>query len=237
MNGWAVALGALALAWPAATCLAQSAAVSELVVTAEKREADSGTPHVTFVRRADNLITEVKVVCDTRDPSQRRDELRSTLRNMIHAATADGHVELGVGDDVIGRFDETMLDEVIKPDNRIDTSVAVVVIKTHVSAADTFDTASGRITAFIEKTPKVGRTEILREQDWSLTIIGPEQYRPQIIAKIADDARATAQAFGPGYGAMTVGLQKPVDWYQFAPLDLALFIPYQLTIEPLPGGR
>ena len=118
-------------------------------------------------------------------------------------------------------------------DTKVDTSVAVVVIKTHVTAADSFDSATGRIKAFIDQTPKVGRTEILRDEDWNLTIIGPEQYRGAIVAKVAEDARATATAFGAGYGVSVSGLEKPVDWRQSGPLDLDLFIPYELTIQPL----
>jgi hypothetical protein len=189
-------------------------------------------PHVVLRRRADNLITSVRVVCDTRDPTQRRNELKATLRNMIKAS--GGQIELGLGSGVIGRFDDTMLDRVIQPDDRADTSQAVVVVKTHITAADTFDTASGRITGFIDHTPKVGRAEILREQEWSLTIIDPEQYRTPIVAKVAEDAQATAKAFGPGYGVTVDGLQQTVDWYQSAPLDLSLYIPYRLTVKPLP---
>jgi hypothetical protein len=159
--------------------------------------------------------------------------LKATLRNMIHAAGPGAQIELGLGDRVIGAFDETMLDAVIEPDQKVDTSHATVVVKTHVLANDTFDSATGRINAFIRNTPKVGRTEILHQADWSLTIINPEQYRAPIIAKIAADARETAAPFGPGYGVNVRELERTVDWYQSGPLDLALYIPYGLTIEPL----
>lgn len=237
MVGWRAITVAVAIALGAAPvgAMAQGGAVGEIVVTAEKRDYNAGaTPHVTLVRRADNLITEVQVVCDTRDPTQRRSELKATLRNMIRAAGPGSGIELGLGDNVIGRFDESMLDAVIEPDAKIDTSKAVVVVKTHIQADDSFDTASGRITRFVEATPKVGRTEILRNEDWSLTIIDPEQYRPAIVAKIADDAHAVSGAFGPAYGVSVDNLQRPVDWYQAGPLDLALFIPYRLTVQPLP---
>jgi hypothetical protein len=29
------------------------------------------------------------------------------------------------------------------------------------------------------------------------------------------------------------GLQLPVSWYQAGPLDLALYIPYKLTVRPV----
>jgi hypothetical protein len=235
MACWKI-LAALAVLIAPSLALAQPSDVSEVVVTSEKRDQSINRvaliPHVVLRRRADNLITSVRVVCDTRDPAQRRNELKATLRNMIKAS--GGQIELGLGEGVIGRFDDSMLDRVIEPDRRADTSQAVVVVKTHVTATDTFDTAAGRITRFIEHTPKVGRAEILREEEWSLTIIDPEQYRTPIIAKVAQDAQATAQAFGAGYGVAIEGLQGPVDWYQSAPLDLALYIPYRMTVQALP---
>jgi len=229
--GLAIVLASL----PMAASAASPDMVGEVVVTAEKRDYNpNATPHVTFVRRADNLITEVNVVCDTRDPKQRREELKATLLGMIKGAGPGSQIEMGVGDQVIGRFDPSMLDAVIEPDNKVDTSRATVVVKTHIMASDTFDSATGRITAFIEHTPKVGRSEVLREKEWSLTIINPEQYRATILTRIADDARATASAFGAGYGVSVDGLQRPIDWYQSGPLDLALFVSYKLTVVPLP---
>jgi hypothetical protein len=226
----AVAAAALCLVGPA---IAQDNGVEEVVVSAEMREYDPvRTPAVTLTKRADNLITTVTVVCDTRDESQRKNELRATLRNLIRAANEDPRVELGLGDAVIGRFDETMLDAIIIPDRKADTSKALLVIKTKVTASDTYDQATGRIKAFVKATPKVGRTEVLIEDKWELTIIGPLQYRPAIQRLVAEDAKRAAANFGDGYGVEVAGLQLPVSWYQSGPLDLALFIPYTLTVKP-----
>ena len=210
----------------------------EIVVTAEKRISEFDalkTPHVVLIKRADNLITEVSVVCDTRDPTLRRAELKETLRALIRAAAQDHTVTLGLGDDVVGGFDDTMLDAVIEPDTRADTSHAVVLIKTAVSATDTFDAATNRITGFIKRAPKSGRTEILRVNDWNLTIVGPERNRTALTALIAEDAKRTAAPFGPGYGYSVDGLQLPISWYQSGPLDLALYITYRMQIVPLVG--
>jgi len=189
-------------------------------------------PHVTLTKRADNLITEVRVVCDTRDLSQRRDELRATLRNMIRATAQSPTITLGLGNEIIGTFDESNIDAVIRSDGRADTSQAIVVIKTAVSATDTFDSATARITDFIQRTPKVGRTEILRNDKWNLTIIGVERNRPQLVSLIAADAKRTAGVFGANYQINVEGLQLPISWYQVGPLDLALYIPYKLQIGP-----
>jgi hypothetical protein len=213
--------------------LAQASSVQELVVTASKRDYDPlQTPQVVLPKRADNLITKVTVVCDTREPSKRRDELKATLLNMIRAARKDGRISLGVGDEVVGDFNETMLDKVIEPDPKADTSRAMVLVKTAVTPTDTFDGATSRIKAFVEKTPKDGRTEILLNSSWDLTLIDPNQYRPQIAGLVADDAKRMAALFGEGYGVEVEGLQLPVSWYQSGPLDLALYLPYRLNIRP-----
>lgn len=214
--------------------VAQNDNLSEVVVTAERMEEydSSRTPNVTLIKRADNLITEVTVVCDTRDQSQRRTELKATLRSLIKAAAQDKSIELGLGDDVVGAFDETMLDAVIKPDAKADTSRATLLVKTSVTSQDTFDTATSRIKAFVERAPKAGRTEVLMEDEWQLTLIGPARYRHDVAKLIAEDSARMAALFGDGYGVQVTGMQLPVSWYQSGPLDLSLYIPYTLIVSP-----
>ena len=222
------------LLFGAAPAFAQNAGVEEVVVTGSRlQEYDANqTPFVVMKKRADNLITVVKVVCDTRDLSERRAELKATLRNLIKAAQQDKTITLGVGDEIVGVFDETMLDAVIEPDAKADTSRASLVIKTAVSATDSFDAATGRIKAFVARTAKVGRTEVLFDNKWELTLVGPGQYRSEVARLVAEDARRIAAVFGDGYGVEVQGLQLPVSWYQAGPLDLALYVPYKLTVRP-----
>ncbi|MDE2184141.1 MAG: hypothetical protein KGJ78_14070 [Alphaproteobacteria bacterium] len=234
MMRWTIvaALGALAaLATPVA---AQESAETVVVTGARAGEFDAATtPHLYLLRRADHVITKVRVVCDTRDPAKRRAELKDTLRSMIREAQKSGTISLGVGDEIITDLTEKMLDKVVLPDaGKVDTSVAFVVIKTRISKDDLFDDATGRIEHFIEATPKAGRTEILRENRWDLTIVGPEQYRGELIARIAADSKQTAALFGPDYVARVEGLQRAVAWYQKGPLELALYIPYTMTVAP-----
>jgi hypothetical protein len=227
----ALITGSLLLATSGA--LAQDGQVGELIVTASRiEEFDAGsTPAVVLRKRADNLIVEITVVCDTRDVSQRREELKTTLRNLIRAAAKNPAVELGLGSEVVGVFDETMLDTVIGPVSKPDTSAAKLLIKTRVLPGDTLDAATGRIEQFIAATPKAGRTEILIQGDWNLTLLRPEQYRAEIIDLIAKDSLKSAAAFGPGYGVSVQGLNLPVTWYQAGPLDLALYVPYRLEVR------
>jgi hypothetical protein len=217
----------------AAVCGASAQADSqteEVVVTGSRMY--EGSASVFIVKRADHLITRVRVTCDTRELSKRRDELKATLRSMIAEAKRSQTISLGLGDSVLGELGESNFDEIIVPDSRADTSQAYVVIKTAISQSDTYNSATDRIKDFIEKTEKVGRTEILREDHWDLTLIGPEKYRDALIAQIVAQSKKTAELFGPNYGISVDGLEHPVSWYQKGPLDLALYIPYMLHVAP-----
>jgi hypothetical protein len=247
-------LAVAALGWLATSCaIAQD--VGEVVVSAERRNENlqsvptavsaftgggpvifSGPPHVVVFKRADNLVVEVQVDCDTRDEKDRLGEMKTTLRNMIAAAGSGGPIELGVESEaVILPLKPEALDTMLSPGQREDTTTTTIVVKTHVSATDTFEAASARIDGFIRATKAVGRTQVARVGAWQLTLITPRQYRPQIIAAIAQDASETLKAFGPGYGVELVGLERPVAWNRSGALDLALYIPYALRIEPMPA--
>jgi hypothetical protein len=210
------------------------------VVTAQRREGPP-PPHVVVFRRADNLIVDLQVECDTRDRSDRLAELKATLKNVIAAATADGSIELGVEDadaGVVIPFKPEALDALLNAGARPDTTSATIIVKTRITQTDTFDTATGRIDAFIHRIKVVGRSQAARSGDWQLTLITPRQYRPEIIAAIAKDANDAAKALGPGYAVTLAGLERQIEWTRSGPLDLALFITYTLMVEPLaPGGH
>jgi hypothetical protein len=213
---------------------AQDDQTEEVVVTGSRMY--EGSSSVFIVKRADHLITRVRVTCDTRELSKRRDELKATLRNMIAEAKRSQTISLGLGDSVLGALNESNFDEIIVPDTRADTSQAFVIIKTTISPTDTYNSATDRIKDFIEKTEKAGRTEILREERWDLTLIAPEKYRDALISQIVAQSKKTAELFGSGYSISVDGLEHPVSWNQKGPLDLALYIPYMLHVAPL-GAR
>ena len=152
---------------------------------------------------------------------------------MIAEAKHTQTISLGVGEGVLAELKESNFDEIIGPEGHPDTSKATVVIKTTISADDSFDSATTRIKDFIAKTPKDGRAEIVRASRWDLTIIGPEQYHDAIVAKIAAQSKKAAELLGPGYGVSIDGLERSVSWVQTGPLDLALYISYSLHIAPL----
>ena len=209
------------------------AQVETVVVTAERMSSESDSPHISITKRADHLITVINVTCDTRDAAQRKAELKETLRNLLHAAAGTSTISVGLGERILGDLTENNFDSIIEPENRADTSHAEVTIKTKVAKDDTINDAMHRLTDFIAKVPKAGRTLIIRQGDWGLTLVDPEQYHDQITALILADAKHLAETLGPNYGVAIDGIEHKVTWYQKGPLDLGLYIPYSLKIEPV----
>lgn len=225
-----------ALALPA---FAKAQSVEEIVVTGSRAiEWDpDDVPVIQLARRADNLIVEVRVVNDTREASARRSEITQTLRRMARAAGAREDIDLSIEDEgVLVALTEDMVSTLtLGVDGaRADTSVARLIVKTSIRTGDTLDGASGRIEAFVRALEKTGRSLIDISGDWELSIVDPPQYRPAILSLISADARSTASAFGDGYAVQVEGLSNRVTWRQSGPLELALFIPYKMTVTPKP---
>lgn len=229
-----IAAAAVLIAAPAA---AQDAQFDEIIVTGSRAiEWDpDDVPVIQLERRADNLIVAVRVVNDTREARGRRDEITRTLRAMARAAAGRADIDLSIEDDgALVALTEDMVSTLtlgIDP-GRSDTSVASLVVKTPIREGDTLDAASERIEDFVDGVAPVGRSIADISGDWQLSVINPAQYRAPILAAIAADARATAATFGEGYAVQVEGMSNRVTWRQSGPLDLSLFIPYDMTVTP-----
>jgi hypothetical protein len=226
----------MVLALAVMACAAVPAAaqdMAETVVVTGYRSSDSGSmPHVVLIRRADHLITTITVTDDTRDSAMRVKEMRETLRALIKQAAGSKNISLSIEGTVLRAFDESQIYKVMRPDSRPDTSKAVIVVKTAIEKGDTYDSATGRISDFVKKAQKFGRSEVINDEDWELTIVGPQQYHAAVVAKVAEDAKATAAMFGPDYGVVMGGLENPLQWYRAGQLDLALYLNYSMTVQP-----
>lgn len=230
---------AAAMMMTASAAIAQDAVYDEIVVTGSRAiEWDpDDVPVVQLARRADNLIVEIVAVNDTREAGQRRQELIQSLRGMARAAEGRTDIDLSIEDDgTLVPLTEDMVSTLtlgVDP-GRSDTSRATLIVKTPIRADDTLDAASGRIEGFVDGARTTGRTLVTVSGDWELSIINPPQYRAAILDLIAADARTTATRFGPDYAVQVEGMSNRVTWRQSGPLDLSLFIPYELTVTPKP---
>ena len=70
--------------------------------------------------------------------------------------------------------------------------------------------------------------------DSTLSIVGPDTYRPDIATRTAQDANEMAAKMGENYAVEVEGLNMPVQWARSGPGEVLLYIPYRLTIIPRP---
>lgn len=229
----------LVMAIAALPAVAMAQAVEEIVVTGSRAiEWDpDDVPVVQFARRADNLIVEVRVVNDTRDTGARRTEITQTLRRMARTAATRNDIDLSIENEgaLVPLTEDMVSTLTLGVDGmRTDTSVARLIVKTPIRGDDTLDAASDRIETYVAAVEKTGRSLVDISGDWELSIVDPPQYRSGILSLIAADARSTSAVFGEGYAVQVEGLSNRVTWRQSGPLELALFIPYKMTVTPKP---
>jgi hypothetical protein len=226
----------LALALVAGACLSVPAWSQEMmetvVVTGTRSDDSESIPHVVLTRRADHVITSIVVTCDTRDGVKRSSEMKDTLLGLLREAAKVKGLSLSIEGKVLRDFTEDRISSVIGSDVRADTSRATIVVKTVITPEDTFDSATDRISAFVKRAPVFGRSEIRNDKEWELTVVGPQQYHSAVVAKVAANAKEISAMFGPEYGVHIDGLQHPLQWYRAGLLDLALYVPYSMTVQP-----
>lgn len=231
----AVALCSASVGWtqpsppPVSTLSSQ-----EIVVTGTRREMDSydaQTPAVGLRKVADFVIQPVVVTGDAREPDQRHEEMYQTIRKAIEQASSHG-VVLSFGDVVVepltlANYRSLTLDK----DSRPDTNRVELLVKAPLSVADARQ-ATGRIDRFIKELKPVGRALLEPNGDMTLSVVGPDQYRPEIVRLVAADAAAMAGKFGTDYAVEVKGLNRPVEWSRASLTEVMLYIPYELAIRP-----
>lgn len=231
----AAALGCASPLWAQTTPAPVTVLSSqEIIVTGARREMDSydaQTPAVGLRKVADFAIQPVVVTGDTRDPDRRHEEMYQTIRKAIELAASHG-VVLSFGDVVVepltlANYRSLTLDK----DSRPDTNRVELLVKASLSGADARD-ATARMDRFLKDLQPVGRALLERAGDLTLSIVGPDQYRPEIVRVVAADAAAMAAKFGTDYAVEVKGLNRPVEWSRASLTEVMLYIPYELVIRP-----
>ena len=215
---------------------AQELEGQEIIVTAQRIEQEEYSdlmPSVGLRRTADFLVQEVTIRGDTRDENQRENEIRAMLRRAIESAPRGG-VELAHGEYILTRLTVENSGELELVDDRRPDSERIDFLVKAPLAGSSVEQAQARIRAFVRSVAEVGRAQMDYLGDPSLSIVGPDQYRNEIIAKVADDARAVAERIGQNYAVELAGLNMPVQWARSAPGEVFLYIPYELKIVPRP---
>ena len=235
-----VLLAAALITSSAASAQDEPAAVSvgsqEIVVTGSRMNVDgynAQTPAIGLTKVADFAIQPVAVTGDTRDANIRHDEMYQTIRRAIELAGSHG-VQLAFGELIVEPLTLANYRELtFRTDNRPDTNRVELLVKARLTGADARE-ATARIERFIKAIKPVGRALVVNRDDMSLSVVAPDQYRPEIARIIAGDAAAMAAKFGPDYAVEVRGLNRPVDWTRASLTEVFLYIPYELLIRPKP---
>ncbi len=213
------------------------AALEEVVVTAMRRDADNydeRIPAIGLRRIADYAVQQVYVAGDTREADQRRSEIYAMIKGAIELATGRGGIELATGEMVVEPLTLTNYRNLpLQNDGRPDSERTSFLIKTRLSGVDA-KAALERIHNFIKSVPTVGRAELKPQGELTLSVVGPDQYRGQIIDLVAADARQTAAKLGQDYAAQAKGLDRPVEWSRASLTEVFLYVPYAYDVLPRP---
>jgi hypothetical protein len=210
---------------------------SEIVVSGTRRSIenfDDKVPAVGLKRTADFAIQPIRITGDTREEAIRHEEMFQTIRRLIEGASAHG-VQLAFGKMIVEPL--TLVnykDLTLERDSRPDTNRVELLVKAPLSAGGNAREALARIDRFLKSVKPVGRALVERNDDMTLSIVAPDQYRPDVAAKIAEDAAAMAAKFGPNYAVEVRGLNRPVEWARAGLTEVFLYVPYELVVVPRP---
>lgn len=208
--------------------------MQEVVVTGERISGEeySGMPAVVLTRRADFLVQSIQLTNDTRDSAARARELQQTIRDMLADAAKRPGIALSYGDDFLIPISTNAVEVALTPEaKRADSSQASLYVKMALSEKDSVPAAIASLRAFIRKARVEGRTEIEPQGDVGLSLVTPEKYRYEIIAKITEDARKLRQTVGAQCRIQISGLSNRVTWQRTDVSELTLYIPYQVQLE------
>lgn len=208
-----------------------AAQFEEIVVTGMRSEEYGAMPAVTIKKPADFLVQEIRLVNDSRSPELRKKEIIDTIDGMLKRAASNKRIALSYGDgflEPVNLDDESL--QIIEDKRRADTSSINIFVKTTLSANDNTKERIAELRKFIADARLAGRTEIEPLGDIGLSIVDPERYRYDILAKIAEENVRMVQAMGGKCRIKLGGLEGRVQWERTDVAELTLFIPYNAEI-------
>ena len=234
------AIGMAASAIPSVSW-AQENAVSEganeVIVTAQRREADdysADIPAVGLVRKADFAVITLTVSGDSRDAAARQTEIYAMIRSAITAAPGAG-IQLSYGERVLQPLTLDNYKELsLSGDGRPDSQRASFLAKVSLTGGTSAKAAQERVTAFVKSVKPVGRALLNESGDLALSIVAPDQYRGHVADLIIADAKALGSKIGADYSVQIEGLNRPVEWVRSGLSDVLIYVPYKLAIGRRP---
>ena len=172
----------------------------------------------------------VIITSDTREAEVRKREIHTALLAAMDKAATSGFEIVSGSFRVEAVTRQTYESLPLQPAGRVDTSQVRVLVKTRLegTAAET----EARLRRFIGSLRGSGRATVEYGGGWTLTVANPDQYRDAIIRLVAEDAKHSAELFGPDFTINITGIDGQVAWSQISSTEVFLYIPYRYTIVP-----
>lgn len=205
---------------------------AEIMVTGSYVSDFYALPAVTVAKQADFLIQKITVSNDSRSSELRRSEIIGTINNLLKSAKQTQGIELSHGDGFlvpIKRDDDSLKFE--EDSNRTDSNYVEVLVKIAFNPKQSSSEQIGQLRRFIEQAQLVSRTMIETNGDIALSMKDPEQYRYEILEKIAAESRQTQAAMGSQCSTTFSDLQNRVQWERTALAELTLYIAYMTEVQ------
>jgi len=232
MRARAIATAALVVLF-APCAAAQTPGLGEVLVTANRSDArfwQKERPVVGLRRQADGMVMNLTISSDTRDAATRKQEIQTALLAAMDRAAASGF-QLVTGTVQLEQVTrQNYKDLPLLSAGRIDTNKVDLMVRGRLEGSAS--AMQDRLTAFIGSLKSNGRATVETNLATSLSVDNPDQYRDQIIAMVADDARHAAAIFGTGFTFNLTGIDGQVMWSQASSTDVFLYIPYRYAIIP-----
>jgi len=212
-----------------------------IVVTGSRIDRDGGSIPVISMRvPAEFVIFMIEVETTTRSVDTRAAELEKAFNAIRDKVKRTRGMTLEVGDAFTAIPVETVaVREIIEPDDDDPMRSEIrMVLTSEVKAGDTFERIRARIEQFVKEIPQQGRTEIVIGPDQFMGVNDPMKHREALLRKIAVDTELLQSLFGRGVtGPASLslsGLERRVQSRPVAPLELELYLDYDLSLEQRP---
>ena len=228
----------LALLTPA-PALAQVGGSDEIIVTgtraARASSFDGGAPGVTYIRRGDFMLLEVRIESDAREQTERLSEIGATIEAFLDAAKADPSIEMSILESgtTVRKLTRSNYFQGISRGGRPDTSIARIRVKTAIpDEVENSAELATKLSRFVKTIEETGRITISTNGETSVSVLDPYQYRDEVVAKIVLEINDITDALGPEYVAIIKGLDRQVYWDRKGDIELAFSLPYSYEIIP-----
>ena len=207
-------------------------ALEEIVVTARKTSIEV-MPGSFLQRKADFLLLEVAVENDSRDADQRESEIYKTLKDLLAAADKNGDVEVSLISEggIVTPMTKDNYKVKLGRGSRPDTSRTSISLKTRIPASEQDgQKLIDRLRNFLDAVERQGRTELTAVGEVEVSVVGPNQYRDEVIDVFAKDVKKVTGALDGSYKVVVEGIDEPVGFYRMGLLEIALYIPYRYMV-------